>query len=72
MEACREEVYQLHRPAKEGIDFGELLLLCKEDEELTDHILLHCSKAKIMWNMVFFLFWNAWVTSSLVGRLLFG
>ena len=40
--------------------------LCKGEEESCDHILLHCSKASLLWQLVFSLFGVVWVLHTLV------
>ena len=30
--------------------------LCKEEEEFINHILLYCSKARVLWELLFALF----------------
>ena len=44
--------------------------MCKEEEETSDNILLHCSKARILWQLIFALFDVRWVMNSLVRGLL--
>ena len=31
--------------------------LCKADEELANHVLIHCPKAAIIWHLIFAFFW---------------
>ena len=35
--------------------------MCKEEEETSVHILLHCPKARILWQLIFALFGVQWV-----------
>ena len=44
--------------------------MCKEQEETTDHILLRCLKAHILWQLIFVLFDVQWVMKSSVKGLL--
>ena len=45
--------------------------MCKEeDEETSNHILLHCSKAHILWQLVFALFDVKRVMNSSIRGLL--
>ena len=46
-------------------------LLCKLKEESIDHILLHCTKAKILQYLFFSLFSVVWVIPSLVKDIMF-
>lgn len=34
--------------------------MCKREEESSDHMILHCSKARIMWSLVFTLYGMTW------------
>ena len=44
--------------------------MCKAREEAEDHILLHCPKASILWQLVFALFHVQWVMHSFVRGVL--
>ena len=44
--------------------------VCKEEEETSNHILLHYLKARILWQLIFALFDVQWVMNSLVRGLL--
>ena len=44
--------------------------MCKEEEDTSVHILLHCPKARILWQLIFALFGVHWVMHSLVRGLL--
>ena len=44
--------------------------MCKEEEETSDHILFHCPKARILWQLIFALFGVQWVMHSSVRGLL--
>ena len=46
--------------------------LCKGEEESCDHILLHCSKASLLWQLVFSLLGVVWVVHSSVKEMLLG
>ena len=46
--------------------------LCCAEEETINHILVHCSKAKILWDLVFSLFGVNWVLPFTVGDTLLG
>ena len=46
--------------------------LCKCDKESCDHILLHCSKASLLWQLVFSLFGVVWLVHSSVKEMLLG
>ena len=44
--------------------------VCKAEEEMGDHILLHCPKVSILWQLVFALFHVQWVMHSSVREVL--
>ena len=44
--------------------------LCKTEEEMRDHVPLHCPKACILWQLVFALFNVQWVMHSLMRGML--
>ena len=44
--------------------------MCKEEEEMGIHILLHCLTAHILWQLIFALFGVHWVMHSSVRGLL--
>lgn len=44
--------------------------MCKEEEDKVDHILLHCSKAIILWQLIQALCGIKWVKHSLVRKAL--
>lgn len=50
------------------MDFGEQM--CKDEKESGEHILLHCTKARILWQLVFSLFGIAWVLHSSIKTTL--
>ena len=51
------------------LDVDELMFLCKGEEEPCGHILLHCSKAILLWQLVFSMFGSVWVLHSLVKAI---
>ena len=40
--------------------------LCLKGEESVDHILLHCDRIRVLWNLLFSLFITSWVLPSSV------
>ncbi|RVX20185.1 Transposon TX1 uncharacterized 149 kDa protein [Vitis vinifera] len=46
--------------------------LCCDDEETINHILIHCPKARVLWNLVFSLFGVNWVLPLTVRDTLLG
>ena len=43
---------------------------CHEEEKSVDHILIHCDKIYVVWNLLFFLFGVSWVLPFSVRELL--
>ncbi|RVW85171.1 Transposon TX1 uncharacterized 149 kDa protein [Vitis vinifera] len=56
---------------KEGLDFSRCFLCC-DDEETINHILIHCPKARVLWNLVLSLFGVYWVLPLTVRDTLLG
>ena len=46
--------------------------LCKENEESADHILIHCTMARVLWELLFALFGVIWVLPYSVRDTLLG
>ena len=51
---------------KRGWILANRCSLCCAEEETINHILVHCSKAKVLWDLVFSLFGVNWVLPSTV------
>ena len=45
-------------------------VLCKENEESADHILIHCGKTRELWTLLLYSFGVMWVFPELVRNLL--
>ena len=56
---------------KRGWKMSNRCYMCKK-EETSDHILLHCPKARILWQLSFALFSVQWVMHTSVRGLLLG
>uniref|UniRef100_A0A2N9IS02 Reverse transcriptase zinc-binding domain-containing protein n=1 Tax=Fagus sylvatica TaxID=28930 RepID=A0A2N9IS02_FAGSY len=56
---------------RRGIPVVSWCCMCKADAETVDHLLLHCSYAKELWDMVFGLFGIQWVMPKRVIDLLY-
>ena len=46
---------------KRGRALANRCFLCGEGEETVGHLLLHCSKAKILWDLLLAIFGVSWV-----------
>ena len=55
-----------------GIYLVNRCFLCQEAEELVDHLLLHCSKTRVLWELLFSLFGVNWIISGSVRDMLLG
>ena len=54
-----------------NLPFVNWCCLCRCDEEIGDHLLLHCKFAHALWSEVFLMFGVKWVMPSIVVPLLF-
>ena len=54
------------------VDLWPIDVSCHTREELIDQILLHCSKARMLWQLLFSLFGISWVMHSSVKETLLG
>ena len=41
----------LDRLKRIGIPIANRCFLCEEEEETIDHLLIHCSRAKLLWDL---------------------
>ena len=46
--------------------------LCLSEEETMDHLLLHCVKTRVLWNLFFSLFGVSWTLLCIVKATLLG
>ena len=60
-EASWGKVLTLDQLKKRGRALANRCFLCGEGEETIDHLLLHCSKAKILWDLLLAIFGFSWV-----------
>ena len=57
---------------RRGWTLAHRCFLCLVEEESIDHILIHCSKTKVLWELIFALFRVLWVLPLLVKETLLG
>ncbi|RVW55322.1 hypothetical protein CK203_089055 [Vitis vinifera] len=69
-EATWAKILTLDQLKKRGWKMPNRCYMCKEEEEMSIHILLHCLKAHILWQLIFALFGVHWVMHSSVRGLL--
>ena len=60
-EAIWGKVLTLDQLKRRGMTFANRCFLCKEDEETTYHLLIHCKSAKILWNLFLSIVGTSWV-----------
>ena len=69
-EATWAKILILDQLKKRGWRIPNRCYLCKEEEETSDHILIHCSKARLLWQLIFALFGIQWVLSCSIREVL--
>ena len=69
-EATWVKILTLDQLKKRGWKMPNGCYMCKEEEETRVHILLHCPKARILWQLLFALFSVQWVMHSSVRGLI--
>ena len=55
---------------KRGWALANKCFMCLEEEETIDHLRLHCSKTRVLWDLLFTLFGVSWVLPSSVRETL--
>ncbi|KAJ9705268.1 hypothetical protein PVL29_003364 [Vitis rotundifolia] len=71
-EASWGKVLTLDQLKRRGWIVANRCFLCPVEEESIDHFLIHCSKAKVLWELIFALFGVTWVLPSSVKETLLG
>ena len=71
-EATWRKVLTLDHIQRRGWSLVNRCFLCLNEEESVDHILLHCDRTRLLWHLLFSLFGESWVLSSLVREALLG
>ena len=69
-EATWGKALTLDMVQKRGRALANRCFMCLEKEETIDHLLLHCSKTRVLWDLLFTLFGVSWVLSSSVRETL--
>ena len=69
-EAAWGKALTLDLVQKRGWSLANRCFMCLEKEETINHLLLHCSKIRALWELLFTLFGVYWVLPSLVRETL--
>ena len=60
-EASWGKVLMLHQLKRHGRALANRCFLCEADEETIEHLLIHCKKAKTLWDLVLLTVETSWV-----------
>ncbi|RVW95701.1 hypothetical protein CK203_031580 [Vitis vinifera] len=71
-EASWGKVLTQEQLQRRGFSLANRCFLCLSEEETMDHLLLHCIKTRILWNLLFSLFGISWTLSGTVKTTLLG
>ena len=65
-EATWGKVLTLDQLKRRGMILVNRCFMCEEDEENIDHLLIHCKRAQMLWNLLLSIFGISWVFSQSV------
>ena len=71
-EASWIKILTLEQLQRKGYSIANRCFLCLSEVETVDHLLLHCVKTWVLWNLLFSLFGVTWVLSCSVKETLLG
>ena len=71
-EASWGKVLTLEQLQGKGFSLANWCFLCLSGAETVDHLLLHCVKTRVLWNLLFSLFGVSWTLSCTVKETLLG
>ena len=71
-EAFGGKVLTLDQLQRRGHSLANRCFLCFSEVETVDHLLLHCAKTRVLWNLLFSLFGVAWILLCSVKETLLG
>ena len=69
-EASWGKVLTLDQLKRRGIPLVNKCFLCEDEEETIDHLLIHCSRAKMLWNLFWAIMDYNWVFHLMVCQFL--
>ena len=71
-EASWNKILTIDQLKRRGWDTPNRCCLCKEKEETSDHLILFCKKATMLWSLIFSLFGVQWILHTKIKRNLLG
>ena len=71
-EASWGKVLTLEQLQRRGYSLENKCFLCLSEVKTVDHLLLHCVKTRVLWNLLFSLCGVAWTLSCIVKETLLG
>ena len=71
-EATWGKTLALDQVQKRGWSLANRCFLCHVKEESINHLLVHCVKTRVMWELLFALFRVSWVLPSSIKETLLG
>ena len=71
-EASWGKVLTLEQLQRRGFSLANRCFLCLSEAKTVDHLLLHCVKTWVLWNLLFSLFGISWTLSCTVKTTLLG
>ena len=71
-EASWNRILTIDQLKRRGWNMPNRCYLCKGEEETSDHLILFCKKATMLWSLLFSLFDVQWVLHSSIKRNLVG
>ncbi|KAL6323476.1 hypothetical protein AAG906_039048 [Vitis piasezkii] len=71
-EASWRKVLTLDQLQRRGHFLANRCFLCLSEVKMVDHLLLHCAKTRVLWNLLFSLVGVAWILSCSVKETLLG
>ena len=71
-EAAWGRILTLDKLQRRGVSLANRCFPCQQREESVDHLLFHCSKTRVLWELLFSLFGAMWIMSSSVREMFLG
>ena len=71
-EASWNRILTIDQLNRRGWNMPNRCYLCKVEEETSDHLIIFCKKATMLWSLLFSLFDVQWVLHSSIKRNLIG